>query len=282
MENEKILEPNEVYVDNLTLLNKKKSRFLIVRIVLVALTFIFFGAYLLSPLSTASILKLDGNIYFTVNDIYNILNCKETDSIYKLDAKECNDLLNEHPLIEKADVTLNPFKFGISLKERTPVASFNDEIYAIDGKIISNDIIESEYLKFYFDQTLPNIGEFLLDPSTSNSRYFEEYLEIGMRINKENKSIKYFSPLSSEKNFVFYYKLDSISNVLRVSLNYDDQFSVLDYVNALSLDASTASSIIEDANGTLTFDEKLNDQCYSLYANLILSNGRLIINWSCL
>ena len=87
MEKEKSMEPNEVYVENLTLLNKKKSRFLIVRIIAVAVTFIVFGIYLLSPLSTVSILKLDGNIYFTINDIYNILNCDENDSIYDKEEK---------------------------------------------------------------------------------------------------------------------------------------------------------------------------------------------------
>lgn len=282
MEKEKSMEPNEVYVENLTLLNKKKSRFLIVRIIAVAVTFIVFGIYLLSPLSTVSILKLDGNIYFTINDIYNILNCDENDSIYKLDSEHCKDLLDEHPLIGQSNMELNPFKFNISIRERTPVASFINEIYAIDGKVIDSSIVDSEYLKFYFDQALPNIGEFLIDPSTSITTYFSQYLEIGMRINKENNSIKYFLPLSQEKNFVFYYKVDSISNLLRVSLNYDSHFTILDYVDALSIDGNTAKSIIEESNGSLTTDEMLNDKCYSLYANLIESNGKLVINWSCL
>ena len=103
-----------------------------------------------------------------------------------------------------------------------------------------------------------------------------------MRINKENNSIKYFLPLSQEKNFVFYYKVDSISNLLRVSLNYDSHFTILDYVDKLSIDGNTAKSIIEESKGSLTTDEMLNDKCYSLYANLIESNGKLVINWSCL
>lgn len=282
MESGNIFEPNEVYVKNLNAINKNKSRFLVVRIFIIAITFIFLGIYLISPLSSVSILKLNGNAYLTQNDIYNILNCQKNDSIYKLDSEKCLDLLNEHPLINDANFSLNPFNFSIKINERTPVASFENKIYAIDGEIISDEIISSEYLKFYFDQTMPNIGEFLLDPCTSTSAFFNKYLEIGMRINKENKIIAYFLPLNNEKNFVFYYKLDSISNLLRVSLNYDAQFTAFDYVNALSIDADIANSIISEANGTLTFDDILNDNCYSLHASLISSNDHLSINWSCL
>ena len=159
MENKEII--NQEYTE---LLKKKQKRMTInffVRIFIVVLIFLLMGGYLISPLSSLKMTTIDGNIYFSTSDILSLIHHDENDSLYSVNKNLSVELLNEHPLIENAEIKITPISFYVSISECAPVAKYNETIYHTEGTNFTNEEFENEIISAYLSEHNIFFSEYL-------------------------------------------------------------------------------------------------------------------------
>lgn len=288
MEESTIKDVNLEFEERVKEKNKRTNIYFFIRLVIVFLTFLLVGIYLLSPLSSTKNMTLSGNIYLTENDIYQAMNINDSEktSLYSLSKEKTEELLNNHPLIKKSSVELTPFSFNVEIVEKAPSAQYNEKVYSSTGEIIDREIMENESFSSYFTSSKEKLATFINEPIVHDN--FSTYLLMVCKINKEKYCIKYLEADENKKSFILYYKQDGNLPYFRVNLIYDDKINLDLYVNNLILteeliaafnkkinnDELSLNSI--DCDGATIeyypFDIKLTEK------QVIITNGRGISN----
>ncbi len=214
-----------------------------IRLGIVFLVCLIIGIYLLSPLSSASLMKLTGNIYLNNEDIYSILNINNSNktSLFTLDKNKCEETLNNYPFIKESKVTLTPFSFNVDIIENAPTAKYENTYYSSCGEIIDNKYFINESLIDYTNKTKDKISTFINEPN--NNKYLPDFMYIVCNINKEKYSIEYLESSKNEKTFILYYKQDGNSPYFRVNLYYNDEISLSTYIKNLIFNDSLSSQL---------------------------------------
>lgn len=247
--------------------NRRITTFAFVRFGIVAAVFFLLGVYMMTPLSTIRNLELKGTVNLSSQDIYRILNRSEKSSLYSIDTKEAEELLNGFPLIEEAKVNVTPFRLDVELSEEAPAAYYKESTYSTFGRVYGRDVLDDPLLQDYFFSYGEDLASFLSDPSPYDG-HLKEPMKILAGINRER--IVRFVEMDAEKSFCFYYQLDSNSRYLRVKLNYDPEFASEEYVKNLSMNPAQIRDLIDLAGEekTLETDEETL-RYFALRARLI-------------
>ena len=281
MENKEIL--NQEYGE---LLKKKQKRITInffVRIFIVVLIFILMGGYLISPLSSLKMTTLDGNIYFSKNDILSLIHHDENDSLYSVNKNLSIELLNEHPLIENAEIKITPISFYVSISECAPVAKYNETIYHTEGTNFTNEEFENEIISAYLSEHNIFFSEYLSSPSDVSVEYNAELLKFVAFSNKENNIIHYLDIDKNEKTFIYYYCVNDNLPYIRVNFNKSDSVSCREYASLINKDSiSEVLNLLENRSSEikqLIIGEK-QISYYDTDLTIVNENGQLAAHFN--
>ena len=123
----------------------KKNK-LIAKIISFCLVLGLIVVYFLTPISKVNTSKISGNINYTPEQILQIANLSNKDSLYLISTKNIENKLKECPLIknESVDVKLSPLGLSISLEEIVPVLEYGNEIYMSDGNTLDLELLKSK------------------------------------------------------------------------------------------------------------------------------------------
>lgn len=259
------------------LVKKKNRRELInffVRFAFVIAMFLCLLFYLVSPISKAGKLVIDGGIALNKERILNYLDIDENTSVFSLNSKEIESKLKSHSELANIDVTLNPLMFKISFLEKA-VSFVNDATcYLYDGEVV--DASESDY---YQRQSLL-APEFLGDVPADLSSY-EKSLIISANLNALEKNTDYISLSQYDGEFYFYY---SFSNdyLIRVRFSFDEEFSLSYYLGQLRKNNVLNVYNEIDKSKMVLSHSNFGDQqiqYYSLYFRLVNNNQEITSEW---
>lgn len=223
--------------------NKRTLIYSFIRLGIVFLVCLIIGIYLLSPLSSVSLMELTGNIYLNNNDIYSLINVNNPNktSLFTLNKNKCEETFNNYPFIKESKVTLTPFSFKVDIIENAPTAKYEDTYYSSCGDILDNKYFINESLIDYVNRSKDNISTFINEPN--NNKYLPDFMYIVCNINKEKYSIEYLESSNNEKTFILYYKQDGNSPYFRVNLYYNDEISLSTYIKNLIFDENLFSKL---------------------------------------
>ena len=223
----------ESNLDFLEKVKSKNKRILIntfIRFFIVSLIVIFLSIYLFTPLSSVDNMVLHGNIFFSKDDICEILNYNnpKKKSLYSVNKNKTEELLKNYPFIDEAKVNVNPFQIEINLEENAPSCKYNDDIYSSKGNIISNELLNNSLAETYLNKALNKLAYFISTPIECDN--FASYMKIISKVNSEEKHIDY---VENKKNNLIIYYINSNLNYFRVDLKYNSDYSIDYYVNFL-------------------------------------------------
>ena len=263
MENKEII--NQEY--SILLKNKQKRTTILffVRLFIVVLIFILMGGYLLSPLSSLKMMSLEGNIYFSKSDILSLIHHDEDDSLYSVNEKLAVDLLNEHPLIENAEIVLTPFSFNVIISECAPVAKYQDVIYHTEGTSFSEEEFENEIINEYLTKHNIFFSEYLSSPSEVSVEYNAELLKFVAFSNKYEPMVHYLDIDKNEKTFIFYYRLSDNAPYIRVNFNKSSDITSDVYASLISNDAINELLHLLENRSITTKTKNIGDEVISYY-----------------
>lgn len=216
--------------------NHRSNVFVFVRIGIVCAIFLLLAVYLLTPVSTLAVLELSGNIYLREEDICRILNKSAKTSLYRIDASECEELLNNHPLIRNATLDIGPFHLHIDLEEAAPGAFYKERVYNAFGICYEAEDFSSPLLAEYLETSVASAAEFFRDPQEKSAGYLSRFLSLVARVNASEFIIPFVDICDDDETFDFYFKVDSNFPYLRVKLSYESQFATAEYMHCLSKD----------------------------------------------
>lgn len=213
---------------------KQKNRF-ITKISIIGTLFILLLAYIFTPLSQVSNYHLKGNIYLSSDQVLEICNLKRSSSLFTLNEKKVEDLLNEHPLIDDAKVSTSIFGLDIEIEEKAMIFKYNNNYYLNDNSILDSDYFDSPMLKDFLLECSEKIPVSLNSDETKfTSKIVSDFSKIFFGISEEyREKIEYVKFISVNELSLFY--KDSNNKYLELNLNlpnsiydYDDISCVLD------------------------------------------------------
>ena len=184
---------------------KGETTSFIIRIIVVILCFLMLALYLLTPISSLSIMNLTGGIYLNKEDVLSLIHHEETDSIYSLDEGKSEELLNAHPLIENAEIKLTPFSFEVYFDECAPSATYDGEVYHTLGEKFTKEEYDNEIINAYLNEHQLFLAEYENSPENISKKTNSNLLLITALTNKKDKIVHYIDVINDERTFVFYY-----------------------------------------------------------------------------
>lgn len=220
--------------------NKKQSTYFFIRLGIAFFLLLSFSIYLLSPVSSISNMTLVGNVYFTNEDIYKIINKNKKSSLFSINEHNVNEMLIAHPLIKKARTEVGLLGVNISIIENAISYQYEQRYYMVYGENysqaeIDDNLIIDDYISSHMID-ITNLPLIINNPAQIDRDYLSTYANITSLTTRINHTIKFIEPSADKKSFIFYIKVDGNINYLRVKLFYDKQFETMDYARCLSDD----------------------------------------------
>lgn len=144
-------------------IQKKKKTNLIVKIISACLTFCLIVVYFLLPVSKVSNSKINGNIFYTSDEILSIAGINKKQSLYLISKEKITKNLVSSPLIDdrSVKVKITPLGLSIDFEEIVPVLKYQDSQYLSDGSLLDQDLLKSkdpligDYLYLHTQNLIP-------------------------------------------------------------------------------------------------------------------------------
>lgn len=144
-------------------IQKKKKTNLIVKIISACLTFCLIVVYCLLPVSKVSNSKINGNIFYTSDEILSIAGINKKQSLYLISKEKITKNLVSSPLIDdrSVKVKITPLGLSIDFEEIVPVLKYQDSQYLSDGSLLDQDLLKSkdpligDYLYLHTQNLIP-------------------------------------------------------------------------------------------------------------------------------
>lgn len=250
----KNMEENKVVISNfedrLSKLRKKEKQNFFIRIGIVVFLFLFLIVYLVTPLSQVGNYHLKGNLNLSKSEVLKIAHLNRNTSLFLVDEKKCQELLNEHPLIKSSKVKTGLFTgLSVEIEELTPVLKRSNLYYLNDGSILDNALLDSPLV----GKHLNNIIKLIPTDASNNYSYSKEQLV--------NYSNIYFNVEPSFRNSIDHFKITSDGNYEFFVLYNDIHYSVI-------LDFSSSISYEDIAYA-------IDSDSFERYDNSIFSNDKI-------
>lgn len=206
---EEPLKEQETFQNNIALLNSKQKKKMITKIVAVLLLFTFLLIYLFCPLSQVKNSRINGNLNLTKNQVLEIAHLKKSDSLFFIDEEKCEELLNNHPLIESSKVKSSISGLSISINELTPLLNHDGEFYLNNGEILTDSLLSSPLVNEFLNEiilTIPN--DLTSDLSLLTRENLSTLTSVYFQLTDEEKEkIEYFRFVGSNE-YSFFYSFD--------------------------------------------------------------------------
>ena len=179
--------------DNILLMRKNRARSIfLVKIVAIFVIFASVVLYFFAPISQVSNYRLEGNIYFTKQEVLDICFLTKKTSLYKVDKKEVKELLDNHPLIKNSKVSCSIFGFGITFEEICPVGKYKTSIYMSDGSLLTNDMINDdligEHLVSILSSETKNVFDLEFDPTECDKNRYVSLCKTLVNVEANSKN----------------------------------------------------------------------------------------------
>lgn len=185
--------------------NKAKTVF-ITKISCIALVFCMVVLYFFAPVSQVSNYKLEGNIYFSSSDILEIAHLSKKTSLYAVDTSTVKELLNNHPLIENADVKCDFFGLKISIDEIAPISFYDGKYYLTNGEMVSQEMLDNELYGEFISNNLASTYKADFNPCEIPSSQLNHFNQIWIHASDNTKQkIAFFSILNEWWDCVYFY-----------------------------------------------------------------------------
>lgn len=218
-----------------------KRRNFIFRILTIIILWTLLIAYLVLPVSKISNVKIDGNVFFTKKDIFNIASLDEKQYRIDINDKQLSKKLNSHPYIKDAYVDINIFSSVIEIKEIYPLGKYQNRILWSDGTFSSVPIDERVY------GTLPEIE------ATINEFFIEDFSSADSKWGTLRKNTKMVLieekeyPLTEKNSYTYHFK--EIIDNQEINLSF-----VIDKASATKkLDLTIYNYIVEEIRNNPTY-----------------------------
>lgn len=144
-------------------IQSRKKRNFIIKVVSFFLTFVLIFIYFLLPISKVSNSTIEGNIFYTKDDVLTIAGLSEKQSLYLISKDKIKKNLINSPLIEDQSVKVNitPGGLKIEYEELVPVLEYDNLKYLSNGTLLDEDLIKSkdplvgDYLYLHTQNLIP-------------------------------------------------------------------------------------------------------------------------------
>ncbi len=134
--------------------SKRKLHFFI-RLSLVGILVLTILTYFLTPFSKVNNYELEGTYFYQKNEVLSIASLNKSTYLFNIDEKRSERLLSEHPLLDNAQLSINPFKLKINVKEIAPIFKTNENVYmnnfntsnkynTLDNSLLGNDLVKDK------------------------------------------------------------------------------------------------------------------------------------------
>lgn len=248
MEENKVVISN--FEDRLTLLRKKEKKNFFVRIAIVAFLFLLLIVYLVTPLSQVGNYHLKGNLNLNKSEVLKIAHLNRNTSLFLINEKKCQELLDEHPLIKSSKVKTGLFTgLSVEIEELTPVLKKSNLYYLNDGSVLDNTLLDSPLVGKHLNDIIKSIPT----DASKDYTYSKEQLV--------NYSNIYFNVEQDFRTNINYFKITSDCDYEFFVLYNDVHYSVI-------LDFSSAISY-----GDIAY--AISNSAFERYDNSIFSNDKI-------
>lgn len=206
---EEPLKEQETFQNQIILLNRKQKKKMIVKIIIVLLLFTIFGVYMLCPLSQVRNSKVKGNLNISKKQILEIAHLDYKDSLYFVDEKKCESLLNNHPLIDSSKVKTSILGLSIEVDELTPLLNHKGDYYLNNGAVLDENLLSSPLVGDFLNEIITSIPKDLTsDLSLLNKDNLSSLTSVYFLLDDlEKESIEYFRFLGKNE-FSFFYSFN--------------------------------------------------------------------------
>ncbi len=216
-------------------LRKKKKRNFFLRLSAVILLFVLLGGYLLSPLSQVKGFSLRGNLNLSRSDILGICHLKNSTSLYAVDAKKCEELLNHHPLIRNGKVRSSIAGLSVSIEEIAPVIHREETCYLNDGSTMDPSWLESPLIGEFLETAIEKLPTDLSEAEALSEENVRLYGAVWFQVPKEEREKIAYASIESGTRFS--YLFDFGSSFREVALNFPAEVDEADIAYALGEEA---------------------------------------------
>lgn len=97
------------------------------RIIVIVVIWALFFAYLFSPLSKIN-LRVEGNVYYTKEELMTMANLKKNNHWWLVDAKKADKVLESYAFIDSVSITKSILGVKININEIYPIAIKDDKL----------------------------------------------------------------------------------------------------------------------------------------------------------
>lgn len=238
------------FEEKLNMIHKKKRNTFILKLCIVFSIFSLLIIYLVTPLSQVSNYSLSGNLNFNKQEILEIMHLNKKSNLYFISKKQCDELLNNHPLIKSGKVNISPLGFKVTIEENTPVISQNEVYYLKDGEIFDNELFSNPLISSYLENLKNNLPICLSSDKLSKKdlTFFSDI---------------YYSLSNEYQNNVKYFKVNDDNTYSFFSL-YKENFYEIIYDIPLSMDSFKSIKTPLDKKG------------FEIYENGLIKGNELV------
>lgn len=259
------------FEEKLNIAKRNHQKSFITRIIIVGILFLILSLYLLTPLSWVGNYSLKGNLNLSKENVLEICHLNKNDSLYLLDEKKAEELLENHPLIKSCEIKNSIFGLKIEIEELTPVLkTFDGDYYFNDASLKTDSFLQNESIPL----EIKEIGNSLAVLTECDSLFLitavKKYSNIYFNISpKYRQEIKYFRVIDSNK-YSFFYNFDGYYQEIVIPFNN----SITNEDIAYALDEESISrylnGIFEDKESTLVKQNyQINQTSFEYYSILV-------------
>lgn len=263
------LTSSNEFESKIRLMQKKKKRNLIVKIVSACIAFSLIFVYFITPISRVSNTTINGNVKYTTDQILEIAGLNKKDSLYLISKDEIAENLKNSPLIvnDSVEVKLSPLGLDIQLEEIVPVLKYENDVYMSNGTTLDKSLLQSKdplVIDYLFVNT-QNLITLYSKPyedkfvSSRVSHLSKLILNLG---EEERNKIVGVSYDSKNYYYCFYFQVDGEETLLKIVFDSAKRIDTL--VEILSkdrLDRFLECLVEENVNDKfVAFEETLNGE----------------------
>lgn len=245
------LTSSSEFENKIRLLQKKKKRNLIVKIISASLTFILILAYFILPISRVSNSVINGNVNYTHDQILSIAGIDKKDSLYLISKDDIEKKLIDSPLIkdDSVKVRLSPGGLKIELEEIVPILKYENGIYMSDGNVLDDSIRQSKD---------PLVSDYLFTHTQNLVQLYSKPFEEKFTSSRVSHLSKLVLKLSEDE-------LSKIAGISYDSTNYYYNF----YFNTGLEDGTLLKIVFDSAKSVDTLIEIIRQEKVDQYIGLL-------------
>lgn len=251
-------------------IQKKKKKNLIIKIVSACLTFVLLLVYFLLPISKVSNSQIDGNIFYTDEEILSIAGLDKKQSLYLISKDKIKEKLIQSPLIddESVDVKIFPTGLKIIYEEIVPVLKYENDIYLSDGTKLNQELFKSkdpligDYLYLHTQNLIPVYSK-PYDDKFVESRV-EHLSKLILSLNEESRSKIVGVDYDSDSYYFSFYYQTGLEDGTILKVVFDSAKKIED-LNVI-IDASKVDNYIsylseeKTKDNFVSFNEEINGE----------------------